>query len=83
VRLERHLLVQGRLLFLEHLLKPLEDGNGADVDAAVDQRRDVGRRLLDVVEHRVGATVGDDATVVERLLPGMDDRLAGWRRDIR
>ena len=62
-------LVKSRLLLLENLLQPFEDGHGADVDAAVDQRRDVGRRFLDVVEHRVRPRVRHDAAVVQRLLP--------------
>ena len=63
------LLVQSRLLLLKDLLQTIEDGGGADVDAAVDERRDVRRRFLDVVKHRMVARVLDDAPVVERLLP--------------
>ncbi len=49
-------------------MEPLEDVGGKDVDATVDQRGDVGVRLFDVVKHRVGTTVLDDAAVVQRLL---------------
>ena len=63
------------MLLLKHLLKSFENGDRADVDAAIDQRRDVRRRLLDVVQHRVCPRVRDDAAVVQRLLPEHEEGL--------
>ncbi len=59
----------GSLLLLVHLLQNGKDVLGKYVDAAVDERRDVGVGLLHVVHHGTVPLVRHHAAIIMCLLP--------------
>ena len=57
-------VVNGSLFFLERCLEVVEDVLRDDVNAGVDQGRDVSRRFLNVMSHGVGGLVFNDTPIV-------------------